>query len=111
MTFVLWLGSEPNLFGAGENIFESVFNSTWTSSPITVSKFMPNPPLQLWFLLMIVCRLFKCMSNTIDCFFVKMFTDKDRKSTRLNSSHVKISYAVFCLKKKKKKNKIIINHI
>src|SRR5690606_41501208 len=28
----------------------------------------------------------------------------DRKSTRLNSSHVKISYAVFCLKKKKKRN-------
>src|SRR5690606_42067589 len=27
--------------------------------------------------------------------------DGDRKSTRLNSSHVKISYAVFCLKKKK----------
>src|SRR3989442_11107680 len=34
--------------------------------------------------------------------------DKDRKSTRLNSSHVRISYAVFCLKKKKKKN---IKHI
>src|SRR5438874_3800544 len=31
---------------------------------------------------------------------------RDRKSTRLNSSHVEISYAVFCLKKKKKhKNK------
>src|SRR5438874_7904315 len=30
---------------------------------------------------------------------------EDRKSTRLNSSHVEISYAVFCLKKKKKKNK------
>src|SRR5207249_5412242 len=29
--------------------------------------------------------------------------DVDRKSTRLNSSHVSISYAVFCLKKKKKK--------
>src|SRR5690625_2308234 len=29
--------------------------------------------------------------------------EKDRKSTRLNSSHVAISYAVFCLKKKKKK--------
>src|SRR5690606_39976867 len=27
--------------------------------------------------------------------------NRDRKSTRLNSSHVKISYAVFCLKKKK----------
>src|SRR5439155_7533180 len=31
-------------------------------------------------------------------------TPEDRKSTRLNSSHVAISYAVFCLKKKKKKN-------
>src|SRR5437660_3982282 len=30
---------------------------------------------------------------------------RDRKSTRLNSSHVAISYAVFCLKKKKKKKK------
>src|SRR6266496_6137335 len=29
---------------------------------------------------------------------------RDRKSTRLNSSHVEISYAVFCLKKKKKKD-------
>src|SRR3712207_8942582 len=29
---------------------------------------------------------------------------EDRKSTRLNSSHANISYAVFCLKKKKKKN-------
>src|SRR2546422_7281180 len=31
------------------------------------------------------------------------FTLQDRKSTRLNSSHGYISYAVFCLKKKKKK--------
>src|SRR5688572_32055288 len=30
---------------------------------------------------------------------------EDRKSTRLNSSHSQISYAVFCLKKKKKKRK------
>src|SRR5439155_5077752 len=37
---------------------------------------------------------------------------RDRKSTRLNSSHVAISYAVFCLKKKKKKNIIhyLINY-
>src|SRR5690606_36015205 len=33
--------------------------------------------------------------------------ERDRKSTRLNSSHVKISYAVFCLKKKKKKRQTI----
>src|SRR5688572_31819621 len=31
---------------------------------------------------------------------------KDRKSTRLNSSHSQISYAVFCLKKKKNKRKL-----
>src|SRR2546426_3328152 len=35
---------------------------------------------------------------------------QDRKSTRLNSSHLVISYAVFCLKKKKKKNKTYITH-
>src|SRR5438067_9729480 len=34
---------------------------------------------------------------------------RDRKSTRLNSSHVSISYAVFCLKKKKKNKKTNIN--
>src|SRR2546421_7863350 len=32
----------------------------------------------------------------------------DRKSTRLNSSHDQISYAVFCLKKKKKKDKTTV---
>src|SRR3712207_7755507 len=42
--------------------------------------------------------------------------DQDRKSTRLNSSHANISYAVFCLKKKKKKRyitfiKIITLHL
>src|SRR5690349_22347613 len=36
---------------------------------------------------------------------VNRFQPIDRKSTRLNSSHVEISYAVFCLKKKKKKKK------
>src|SRR5438067_6057097 len=34
-------------------------------------------------------------------------SQSDRKSTRLNSSHVSISYAVFCLKKKKKNKPII----
>src|SRR5688572_31721494 len=34
---------------------------------------------------------------------VKALVISDRKSTRLNSSHSQISYAVFCLKKKKKK--------
>src|SRR5688572_33092684 len=39
---------------------------------------------------------------TMQCSFMPA---RDRKSTRLNSSHSEISYAVFCLKKKKKKHK------
>src|SRR5690606_42105782 len=44
-------------------------------------------------------------ANLLDHFSRWAYEDpanKDRKSTRLNSSHVKISYAVFCLKKKRK---------
>src|SRR2546421_769667 len=37
-------------------------------------------------------------------------TGLDRKSTRLNSSHDQISYAVFCLKKKKKNNHIHLSY-
>src|SRR5437764_3934264 len=41
---------------------------------------------------------------------LRMTDLRDRKSTRLNSSHRCISYAVFCLKKKKKANKALILH-
>src|SRR3712207_8803433 len=46
------------------------------------------------------CKTFKEMANKANDFN----KNKDRKSTRLNSSHANISYAVFCLKKKKKNN-------
>src|ERR1022692_3048609 len=39
-----------------------------------------------------------------------MLFQSDRKSTRLNSSHLVISYAVFCLKKKKKKSSYLGQH-
>src|SRR5256885_11029798 len=38
------------------------------------------------------------------------FRFSDRKSTRLNSSHLVISYAVFCLKKKKKLRTLVLAH-
>src|SRR5688572_18886990 len=41
-------------------------------------------------------------------FSYEMLPDTDRKSTRLNSSHSQISYAVFCLKKKRRRLEIII---
>src|SRR5690625_5415108 len=46
----------------------------------------------------------KALSDTAASDHLVLFTE-DRKSTRLNSSHVAISYAVFCLKKKRKTNK------
>ena len=49
------------------------------------------------------------INKTKSCFFEKINKINkplvDRKSTRLNSSHTVISYAVFCLKKKTKKYK------
>src|SRR5256885_12730628 len=49
----------------------------------------------------------KLNPNEVNIFengFLAEFKLADRKSTRLNSSHLVISYAVFCLKKKKKRN-------
>src|SRR5258708_8642527 len=43
--------------------------------------------------------------KTINEVIIFLSEGKDRKSTRLNSSHQIISYAVFCLKKKKKKQR------
>src|SRR5256886_8148766 len=49
------------------------------------------------------------VSKTVTCYLKSAIsrnvTSQDRKSTRLNSSHSQISYAVFCLKKKKKKKR------
>src|SRR5438034_8083631 len=47
--------------------------------------------------------LFGMISNSMDHPGLLLLMYPDRKSTRLNSSHTVISYAVFCLKKKKKK--------
>src|SRR5690606_14565514 len=44
------------------------------------------------------------IGQTLVFSFIGYDPKEDRKSTRLNSSHVKISYAVFCLKKKKKRH-------
>src|SRR5699024_11805754 len=46
----------------------------------------------------------------IDFMDVSSYGSGDRKSTRLNSSHVSISYAVFCLKKKKSENSYYLSY-
>src|SRR5690606_42055071 len=51
-----------------------------------------------------LCRRAAVHLNELRIGDLRVIREQDRKSTRLNSSHVKISYAVFCLNKKKKKN-------
>src|SRR5256885_10006246 len=46
-------------------------------------------------------RLAEVLLKSRDVGVTVIIVDQDRKSTRLNSSHLVISYAVFCLKKKK----------
>src|SRR2546426_1588852 len=50
----------------------------------------------------VVAALARCTDRDIDLAGEALRGAEDRKSTRLNSSHLVISYAVFCLKKKKK---------
>src|SRR5204863_4708472 len=69
----------------------------------------PRPTYKWWvvFMLWFVCFFNYADRQSIAAVFPELereFHFRDRKSTRLNSSHVEISYAVFCLKKKKEKN-------
>src|ERR1035438_10642693 len=58
---------------------------------------MMSAPARSW-------RPLRSKSSSATCILTSLFLKRnvDRKSTRLNSSHLGISYAVFCLKKKKK---------
>src|SRR5574343_1219471 len=70
------------------------FNDTATTEIYTLSLHDALPIFNLF-----ICR------GSISSSIIHWTTVADRKSTRLNSSHITISYAVFCLKKKKKNSK------
>src|SRR5437870_13844119 len=76
-----------------------LFKTTSTTQIYTLSLHDALPILIWCFGLLIVTRV-RMLHITLT--YVAGFVD--RKSTRLNSSHVAISYAVFCLKKKKEIN-------
>src|SRR5690625_6759135 len=67
-----------------------------TNIPI---RFILRGLTPVWFLVIFTFILHLIMTR--DGFVLLKIFNLDRKSTRLNSSHVAISYAVFCLKKKK----------
>src|SRR3712207_7847978 len=55
-------------------------------------------------------RGLSCGEVPLDVCYLTEVKPRDRKSTRLNSSHANISYAVFCLKKKKIPQPIVTQH-
>src|ERR1035437_10945745 len=72
------------------------FNDTATTEIYTLSL---HDALPIW-TMEILCRMNPCLWSV-------EVNVTDRKSTRLNSSHANISYAVFCLKKKTQHNRFI----
>src|SRR2546426_11046106 len=83
------------------------FNDTATTEIYTLSL---HDALPIYALMAgMTSRVIKSMPRTATSWDIrpsrpqKIMDPGDRKSTRLNSSHLVISYAVFCLKKKKKK--------
>src|SRR5690349_22103840 len=81
-------------------IFFFFFNDTATTEIYTLSL---HDALPISFRLAISFPV--VVSHTLIDPSVATLINRDRKSTRLNSSQVEISYAVFCLKKKTKQNK------
>src|SRR3989442_8766790 len=79
-------------------LFRSRLNPNCGES--SASCYLQNSPVCLRHV-----KLSKMLGNSSEPSGFFTVTRKDRKSTRLNSSHVRISYAVFCLKKKKKQGK------
>src|SRR5438034_7637458 len=76
-------------------------SSDLTPAPPTI----PEPPVTRYFEPMPepAPRLSHARVGSLGSYLAKIQVVGDRKSTRLNSSHTVISYAVFCLKKKKQK--------
>src|SRR2546430_10432538 len=77
------------------------FNDTATTEIYTLSLHDALPIFGLLATEIAVTMTDKVLKTGIGAFFFVIALVLDRKSTRLNSSHSQISYAVFCLKKKK----------
>src|SRR5690625_5490895 len=88
----------------GSTILKKILKSPAPSMRAASNKLCGNPSIKERMIIRLkalinVGRIYT-QNDPIRC--KSLIRRKDRKSTRLNSSHVAISYAVFCLKKKKK---------
>src|SRR5688572_31785990 len=89
--------------------YTTLFRSTGVTVPYEVVGRRPGDVAETWAAVDKAARELGWRAQlTIEDMCADMWRwqrSEDRKSTRLNSSHSQISYAVFCLKKKKKKTK------
>src|SRR5258708_27277440 len=79
------------------------FNDTATTEIYTLSL---HDALPILIELSVVVPVVAAAGSVVILTVVSVRIREDRKSTRLNSSHQIISYAVFCLKKKKKRQRL-----
>src|SRR5258707_8199593 len=78
--------------------YTTLFRSAdWLAVAVVVALPWSTTATEIFIVLWLLALL-----PTLNVAFIRRELSKDRKSTRLNSSHANISYAVFCLKKKKK---------
>src|SRR2546426_4726429 len=74
-------------------LFRSYNSPVWVASGASFAAVQPDADGETW--------KFAVGRSPGERVTVSAYLNRDRKSTRLNSSHLVISYAVFCLKKKK----------
>src|SRR5437867_6701514 len=86
----------PGAGGCGVRATRAIFSQLLARSPTSRGRPRPSSGSR---------RCYQRVSDSAGVASWRGRTSRDRKSTRLNSSHRTISYAVFCLKKKKKKTK------
>src|SRR5947207_7451136 len=103
--YLLLLGLHPRCLVVLLCFFLFFFNDTATTEIYTLSLHDALPIFALFFTM----TSSTCTSSVV-ALRTRRRTRPDRKSTRLNSSHTVISYAVFCLKKKKKTKQVKINN-
>src|SRR5256885_6123334 len=81
--------------------YPTLFRSA-PSVHVPASPFAPHPSHYAARARSVIFLFMEGGVSQVDSFDPKPLHEQDRKSTRLNSSHLVISYAVFCLKKKKR---------
>src|SRR5439155_21010168 len=89
--------------GHGQCVVITPFTLLGAMAPVTLAGALAQQTAE-GLGIIALCQLLRVGAPCVLGGFTSNVDMRDRKSTRLNSSHVAISYAVFCLKKKKKKS-------